>query len=106
MKNLCSQLVKLESTSIVIEMAALVTLQATHAMVTTTSEVISSFTSCEKRYFINSWYFKIVANIVTIELILACQPFCIMPSMNILHYISSNALSDKISNQYIVKMAH
>ena len=49
-ENLFSQLVKLESTSLVIKTAALVTLWDTCAAVIITSEVLSSFTSCKNRY--------------------------------------------------------
>ena len=50
MKNIFLQLMKLENTSFVIENAVIVTLRATRAVVTITSEVFSSFTSCENRY--------------------------------------------------------
>ena len=52
MKNLFSQLMKLESTSLVIETSTLVTLWPTRAAATITSEVLSSFTSYENRDFI------------------------------------------------------
>ena len=52
MKNLFLQLLKLKNTLLVIVAAALVTLQATRAAVTITSEVLFSFNSCETRYII------------------------------------------------------
>ena len=51
MKHIFSQLVKLESTSLVSETAAFVTHWAIRAAVTITSEVLSNFNSCENRYF-------------------------------------------------------
>ena len=50
MKNLCSQLVKLESTSLVIVTDALVILRATHVLVIITSKELSSFSSYDNRY--------------------------------------------------------
>ena len=52
MKNLFSQLVKLECTSLMIVSTALLGRRVTSAAVSITSEVHSSFTSCENRFFI------------------------------------------------------
>ena len=52
------------------------------------------------------WYCKIVANMAHMELIFSCQPLQIMPLMNILYHMKSNALSNRAFNQEIVDMLH
>ena len=49
--------------------------------------------------FTYNWYYKIVANIANTEIIISCQPLCIMGSMSILHYIKHNSMYEIIIDQ-------